>query len=119
MATTALKTLKSPSKKKPYSLADADSPSLPHLPDLGDPVVPAAPLHLHPVLDDPRVAVPVRHEEVLPVLLHRHRGGLAVMGVVRARLERAPEDEQGLLYRFGIAAVRPELEHLIKGGGRF
>ena len=39
------------------------------------------------VLDDARVAVPVGHEEVLRVVRHRHRGRLAVVGVVVAGLE--------------------------------
>ena len=57
-----------------------------------DDVLPVGGVDVDAVLDDARVAVSVGHEEMLRVVRHGDRGGLAVVHVVVAGLELEEED---------------------------
>lgn len=58
-------------------------------------------------LEDPRVAIAIRHIYIPSQGVHSHIGGLAEVALAIARFESLPQDYQGL-----VSPIRPQLEDL-------
>ena len=63
----------------------------------------------HLILDDPGVTVAIADKESVAIIGHGHAGGLAVVGVVRPRLESRAQGNERLLVG---ASVGAKLEYL-------